>query len=445
MSSSTSILSKTHQFFQERLGINYRQYAANTLWMMSERVLRLGINLFVSVWVARYLGPEHFGSLSFSLSFVLLFSPIAWMGLNQVVVHDLVKSPGCTQETLASAFWLKVGGTLVMWLSMVAVWPWLDTTEAEMLMVFWVAGSTFFQVFDVLDFHFQALVQSRYVVWAQTAQILISSATKVWLIWQQADLHWFAMAYALEHVVQALGLWILHQGTEGGISFLSAKLARMKSLMLASWPLLLSGVTVLICARMDQVMLKQMVSPEATGQYAAAVRISEAWYFVPMAICNSVFPSIVRSKAESLELYHRRLRQLFGLMIWVGVAVALITTWLAPWGMPFLYGQDYSESGGILQIHIWAGVFVGLGFAVGKWDVNENLMRYGLGKALLGVLTNLLLNFLTIPVFGGLGAAVSTLVSQMVSSYLAMALWKPTRVSFSLVNRSLFSGLGKIA
>ncbi len=443
MSLEEGVFSKGHRLLQECLGLNYQKYATNTLWLVSERVLRLGINLFVSVWVARYLGPEHFGSLSFSLSFVLLFSAIAWMGLNQIVVRDLVVSPEDTEEILASAFWLKVVGTLLMWLGLAAVWPWLDTTEAEMLMVFWVAGSTFFQVFDVLDFHFQALVQSRYVVWAQTAHMLISSATKLWLIWLQADLHWFAMAYALEHLVQALGLWILHHVTQGGMSFLSAKLARMKSLMQESWPLLLSGVTVLICARMDQVMLKQMIGPEATGQYAAAVRISEAWYFVPMAICNSVFPSIVRSKAESLELYERRLRQLFGLMIWMGVAVALITTWLAPWGMPFLYGQNYSESGAILQIHIWAGVFVGLGFAVGKWDVNENLMRYGLGKALLGVLINLILNYLTIPVFGGLGAAVSTLVSQMVSSYFSMALWKPTRVSFFLVNRSLFSGFGK--
>ena len=211
--------------------------------------------------------------------------------MNQIVVRDLVESPECTQEILASAFWLKVVGTLLMWLGMAAVWPWLDTTEAEMLMVFWVAGSTFFQVFEVLDFHFQALVQSRYVVWAQTAQILISSATKLWLIWLQADLHWFAMAYALEHLVQALGLWILHHVTKGGMSFLSAKLARMKSLIQESWPLLLSGVTVLICARMDQVMLKQMIGPEATGQYAAAVRISEAGTSCRWRFATRCFPA----------------------------------------------------------------------------------------------------------------------------------------------------------
>ena len=428
-----------HQFLQEYLGFNYQKYASNTLWLVSERIFRLGINLFVSVWVARYLGPEHFGSLSFSLSLVLLFSAIAWMGLNQIVVRDLVASPEQSKEILCSAFWLKVMGTLLMWLSMAAVWPWLDTTKAELLMVLWVAGGTFFQVFDVLDFHFQALVKSRYVAWTQAVQVLISSTIKLSLIWVQAELHWFAMAYALDHLTQALGLWILHRLNEGGMSFLSAKLARMKNLMQSSWPLLLSGITVLICARMDQVMLKQMVGSEATGQYAAAVRISEAWYFVPMVICNSVFPSIVRSKTESLELYEQRLRQLFGLMIWMGIAIATITTWLAPWGMSFLYGQNYQESGVILQIHIWTGIFVGLGFAVGKWDVNENLVHYGLSKSLLGVLTNLILNYLTIPVFGGIGAAVSTLVSQIVSAYLSMVLWKPTRAIFFLTNRSLLS------
>jgi O-antigen/teichoic acid export membrane protein len=49
----------------------FRKYFANTSWLLGERVLRMVVSLLVGIYVARYLGPERFGLLSYELSFVM--------------------------------------------------------------------------------------------------------------------------------------------------------------------------------------------------------------------------------------------------------------------------------------------------------------------------------------------------------------------------------------
>ena len=59
-----------------------------------------------------------------------------------------------------------------------------------------------------------------------------------------------------------------------------------------SWPLLLSGLVVMVYMRIDQIMIKNMINDEAVGYYSSAVRLCEAWYFIPVTLCNSLFPAI---------------------------------------------------------------------------------------------------------------------------------------------------------
>ena len=91
----------------------FRKYFANTTWLLGERVLRMVVSLFVGIYVARYLGPERFGLLSYTLSFVWLFSSLASFGLDDILVRELVQSPEKRNNLLGTVFWLKVCGTAV--------------------------------------------------------------------------------------------------------------------------------------------------------------------------------------------------------------------------------------------------------------------------------------------------------------------------------------------
>ena len=69
----------------------FLKYLKNTSWLFGEKILRIVVGLFVGIWVARYLGPEQFGLFSYAQSFVGLFTAIATLGLDGIVVRELVK------------------------------------------------------------------------------------------------------------------------------------------------------------------------------------------------------------------------------------------------------------------------------------------------------------------------------------------------------------------
>jgi O-antigen/teichoic acid export membrane protein len=188
--------------------------------------------------------------------------------------------------------------------------------------------------------------------------------------------------------------------------------------------------------KIDQVMIKEMLGAEQVGHYAAAVRLSEAWYFIPMAITSSVFPAIINAEKQSEELYYQRLQKLYDLMVWLAVAIALPTTFLAPWVIKVLYGEAFLPAAGVLSIHIWAGVFVGLGVASGRWFLCENMQKEAFYRTFLGAICNVVLNIIMIPKYGISGAAVSTLISQSIAAYFYDVLNHKTRGVFWMKTRS---------
>jgi O-antigen/teichoic acid export membrane protein len=165
-------------------------------------------------------------------------------------------------------------------------------------------------------------------------------------------------------------------------------------------------------------MIKEMLDAEAVGQYAAAARLSEAWYFIPSVIAASLFPAIINAKKQSKELYLSRLQKLYDLMVWMAIAIALPMTFLSNWIVNLLYGVQYSQAGSVLIIHIWAGVFVFLGIAFGQYLIAENFTKKSLYRTLLGAISNIILNYFLLPIYGINGAAVATLLSQFIANYM---------------------------
>jgi len=181
-----------------------------------------------------------------------------------------------------------------------------------------------------------------------------------------------------------------------------------------------------------------MLNNEAVGQYAAAVRISEAWYFIPIVITNSLFPSIVNAKKQSEDLYYTRLQNLYTFMVWMAIAVAVPMTFLSGWIINVLFGSEYSQAANVLKIHIWAGVFVFLGVAFSKFLISENFTKKAFARTFIGAIMNVSLNYFMIPKFGISGAAIATLLSQFTANYLYDFFDKDLRKHLIIKNKSFF-------
>lgn len=415
----------------------FRRYFSNTSWLMAERVLRMAVALFVGIYVARYLGPTDFGLLNYALSFVGLFTTLALLGLDGIVVRELVDDPARENELLGTAFVLKVIGAIAMWL-LVAVTAMLMGHDAQTnILIGVIALGVIFQAFNVIDFSYQARVQSKYVVHAQFVQLLVSAVVKLWLIASHAPLIWFAWVYLLDAAVLALVLGLLYRHNVGRLLDWRWSRHAAGELLRDSWPLIPAGVMVAIYLRIDQVMIKEMLGPAEVGLYAAAVKLSEAWYFIPVIVSASLFPAIVNARKQDAGRYQARLQRMYDLMVWMALVVALPFSILSPWIIEVLYGEAYSGASGVLAIHIWAGVFVFLGVASSKWYLTENLQKIFFFRALTGAVMNILLNLLLIPRYGIIGAAVGTIASQVSAAYLFDGLHARTRETFRMKTSSL--------
>ncbi len=417
---------------------SFKRYFANTSWLMGERVFRMVVALFVGVYVARYLGPERFGLLSYAMSFVGLFMALSTLGLDGIMVRELVKTPERRDELLGTVFWLKAGGAILMWIGIAAAIPFTQNDTETNILIIIIAFAVIFQAVNVIDFNYQAEVKSRYVVYAQLVSLLISSITKLIFVWIAAPLVWFACVFLLDAVVLAVGLTAIYLQNIGKVWYWKWRWQTARVLLKDSWPLILSGVVISIYMKIDQVMIKEMLGAEQVGHYAAAVRLSEAWYFVPMAITSSVFPAIINAKKQSEELYYQRLQKLYDLMVWLAVAIALPTTFLASWVIRVLYGDVFLPAAGVLSIHIWAGVFVFLGVASGKWLLTENLQVFSTINTTIGAIVNIALNYILIKNMGINGAAISTLISYFIAAYLCLSFFDKTRINFINLTKSLY-------
>jgi len=416
----------------------FLKYFKNTSWLFAEKILRMFVGLFVGVWVARYLGPDKYGLLSYAQSFVGLFAAIATLGLDNIVVRELVKRPGKESVYIGTTFVLKlIGAFLTLALLAIAV-HFTSNDHFTNLLVFIIASATIFQSFNVVDLYFQSKVLSRYVVYANVISLFASSIVKVLLILNEAPLIAFAWVVVFDGFIYACGyVYFFFKHSLINIKNLSFNKVMAIVLLRDSWPLVLSGMVIAVYMKIDQVMIKEMLDSEAVGQYAAAVRLSEAWYFLPMVITTSLFPAIINAKKVSEELYYERLQKLYDLMVWMAISVALPMSFLSDWVVDLLYGTNYSEAGGVLMIHIWAGIFVFLGVASGKWFVNENLQMLSFYRTFLGATINIVLNILLLPKFGIQGAAFATLVSQIVAAYIFDLFNDATRAIFVMKTRSL--------
>lgn len=414
----------------------------NSGWLFLDKLVRIGIGLIVGVWLARYLGPGRFGQFSFAIAFVALFNPIALLGLDGLVVRELVSHPDNRREILGSAFALKLtGGLLAFILALTAILAMTSADETRPWLVGVIAAGMIFQAFDIADLWFQSRVRSKYSVLAKNGAFLALTIAKVWLILSEAEVMAFAWVATAELALGALGLIVAFRATGNRWLELRPSWAATRRLLRESWPLFLSSLGAMLYMRVDQVMLAEMVGEHEVGLYSAAVRLSEVWYLMPSVIVLSVMPFLTEARGRSELIYYQRLQQLFTLLIRVSVLVAIPMSVLATPLASLIFGSAYAASGNILAIHIWSVVFVFLGAGTTPWIINERLPKLALYQTGLGAALNIALNLYLIPMHGAIGAAIATTCSQCVSIWLANYFLSGGRRLFWLQTNALLLGI----
>jgi PST family polysaccharide transporter len=411
----------------------------NIGWLFADRVVRMGVGLLVGVWVARYLGPSDFGLLNYVMAVTALFVTIGALGLNDIVVRDLVSTPEDSGEIIGTAMRLQLlGGAVAFVTAMVAIVVMRPGEPQTWAIMALFAISLLGQSGDTIRAWFESRVQARTVVWVANGVFAGATALRVVGILAGLPLAWFALLSGLELLLTSVGLVLAirraARGTPAAMAHWRFSRRRAVRMLQNSWPLALSGIAITLNMRIDQVMLGQLLDDKAVGLFSAAVRVSEVWYFMPVAIVASAFPFIAGQSDQAVA--DRRWRQLYAGMFWLSVAAGVFATLFGESVIRLLFGDAYAPAGAILVIHIWSGFNVALGLVWSRWIVLENQPRIQLAVQTLGALVNIGLNLLLIPRLGVIGAAWATLASYWISGLFSFVIYKP-RVTFGYLAAGL--------
>lgn len=416
-----------------------KKYFFNTSWMMGEKIFTMSFAVIVSIFVARYLGANDYGLLAYAISITSLFAIATHMGLSGLAVRELVNNPNDQNELLGTIFGIKFFGAVVSTLGVlgfVALTVDLGNTEFWILII--TSGTILINPFEVFDFWFQAKVQAKYSSIVRASATISTSVLQLGLVFFKAKLIAFAGAYLLQAVITAI-LFLFFFTTRADHSFLRWKFnfGQAKKLFSQSWMIMLAAIFGIIYLKMDQVMLKWLVNAKEVGVYSVAAKLSEAWYFIPNMIVASLFPKLLELKKRDQTIYNKRLQQLFDLLFFIAFVLAVVVTFISEPVISILYGMEYEKAALILSIHIWAGVFIFMRAAFSKWILVEDAIPFSLISQGTGAGLNILLNLVLIPLYGGVGAAVATIISYAGASYLILAYFSKSRPIFTMMSRSL--------
>ncbi|MCF8252990.1 MAG: flippase [Bacteroidia bacterium] len=399
-------------------------YVSNSFWMLLEKSARIISGILVGVLVVRYLGDAQFGTISYGLGIIGILTIFSTLGLDSLVVRELITRHKDQHKILGTAFGLRFMGSLAVVAGSCFYSLLRDPIETTYI-VFLLSISIVFQSLSVIDFHFQSQVKGKYTAINQVITLFVSAIIKLWFIYVKAPLEWFATMAAFEAGLAGLNQIIFYKKDNQKIRLWRFSKPEAKHLLLLALPLIFSSFIQLLYQNVDSILIARFLRDMGkVGQYMAGVRISQASYFIPVAVCAAVFPGIVNNR-NNPELQKKRLTQLYSLMIWGALIIIAGSMLLGDWVIGLLYGSKFPNAPEIFKIHIWVSLPVFWGTAWGMWMLAIHQQKYVLWMQILNAVLILSCEFILIPRVGITGAAYALVIGSYSALIFMVISYKP--------------------
>lgn len=406
--------------------------------MFLEKGLRLSLTFFITIYLARYLGPEDFGTFNFAISFVALFGIFSTLGLDKLLAKKLLDNPSDEAALMGASFFLRISSGLAMLISALIIAEVLRPDDNEFtFLVLCSASASVFNALEIIKYRFESRVEAKYNSIVEGLVIVLGTLVKIFLIWNEAKLVWFGMAIVFESLLLAFGHAISFKLKTKKIVNWSYSISKIKSLFLETMPFVLAGAIFILLTRIDQIMIGIILDDNAVGIYSAALKLSEGWMFVPALVATSLFPSLIEAKKSNYELYIASVQNLLNIMVAFSVLVAVAITLCSEFLIELLYGASYQGASTILLLNSWAMVFNTISVVSFRYFIIEGLQVYSVYRAAVGLVINIFLNFLLIPKYNIIGAAWATLITQIIAAFLLNAASQKTRPAFLMQFKSI--------
>ncbi|WP_072273288.1 flippase [Peribacillus simplex] len=418
-----------------------KKFLGNTSWLMAFNIYSMFLSLVIGSLTARYLGPENYGVLGYGASLVTIFISISKLGLDAVIINELVVQPEKKGDYLGAALVMRLVASVISVIGISVLVLIIEPGNELLLTVtFFQSLAIVFQVHETFNYWFQTELKSKYYVMSSILALTITGAWRIYLLYSSASVEWFALSSSIQAFVVLIMATVIFRKLAQ--LKLNASLDDIKYLLSRSHHFIIANLSIALYMQIDKIMLGKVLGEEAVGLYSAAMTIALLWVFIPNAIINSAMPLIISERKKNYSGFIKRLQVLLLTITIIGVMAGTAILIFGKLAVSILYGSAYKESVITLYILIWSTGLAILGTGLSVWIVAEGLNVYQKYMALIGAAVNIVFNLIAIPKMGIGGAALATFASQFVVQFCAPLLFKQTRPmikiylgSFSMINR----------
>lgn len=403
----------------------FLHYLNNTSWMLLEQLLRILSGFFIGVWTAKILGPNQYGLLSYVLAYTSIFGGIAKLGLDTIVVREIVQHQEKSEVYLGTAFWLKIIGGFIATV-LIAIISILNPDDSTTnLYIFIITIGIFFQSFEVIDFYFQSKTLAKIVSSCRIIQLFLASTIRAFLILYEADLIYFVLAIVFDSLVLAGTYYVVFRYLKLTSFYTVFDKGIAIQLLNDSLPLMLGGLAFIAFSNADVIIIKEIIGSDAVGIYTAAYKLASMWYFLPGLILNSLLPALITAQNNHI-VYARQKQILTGSLVWFAIILATITSFFSDSIINYTFGEQYKQSSTLLSLLMWVNVIIYFNSCWNKFHIINKQSKYVFLFHVATAIFNISLNLYLIPKFDVIGAAYGTILSLSLSILLFSVVDKTT-------------------
>lgn len=407
-------------------GGSKKKILSNSVWMIIQHMYSMLTSLIIVALIARHLGPSDYGLINYCASVITIFTTLAGLGLENLIVSEIIRNPDREGGYLGTALVMRLASSFISYPLILALIAALNPGNNTLLLVaaFQALGMVF-QSYDVLVYWFRLKLEMKYVSVALICAITVASLLRVILLVNKATVEWFALAISVQAFVAGLLITAF---------FLTKKDVRLKvnsndakALLRISYNCIISSMSIVIYMEADKIILENMTDSAHVGIYSAAVLMATCWQFIPNALIDSSRPVILEKRKISYEEYIDQFKLIMGGVNLMSFVFALLMTCLGWVVIYVIYGIEYLGAFIPLIILSWAS-FIGVsGYTRTIWITGESLYKYEKYYAVSAAILNIVLDIVFIWKFGIVGAAVATLITYVYEVLIVPLFFKETK------------------
>ena len=408
----------------------------NASWMIGCKIAQSVISLIIGMLTARYLGPSNYGLISYAASIAVFLLPLMQLGLSKTLVQEFIKRPDREGEVLGTALVFNVMSAVACMGGMYAFLSVANAGESTTILVgVLYSFSLLFQATEIVQYWFQAKLLSKYPSIASVISYTIVALYKVYLLVTGKSVIWFSVSSTLDYLLISVILLIVYKRMGNQKLKFSWRLGM--EMLHSSKYYIVASMMVSVFQQTDRIMLKLMMNEAETGYYSSAITCVSVTAFVFAAIVDSMRPPILEAKHDGSDAYEPRIIQLYSVITYASLIQSVFMVLLARPIVLILYGEQYLPSVTALRVAVWYVTFSNYGSVRNIWMLAENKQKYLWIINLSGALANVALNAALIPLFGAVGAAAASLVTQFFTNVVIGFILRPIRYNNRLMIRGL--------